>query len=100
MQQPVMRSSPNHHRCQMYQPLMPLSIMTPLEEITLKKCQCGSSPNPLDGIPYTILKRCPSLHPALLHLYNTCLMTKLCSHYMEEGCHQTHLQIQCTVIPL
>ena len=48
-----------------------------LEDITqtLKKCRCGSSPNPLDGIPYTILKRCPSLHPAPLHLYNTCLMT-------------------------
>jgi hypothetical protein len=45
--------------------------------LTLKKCRCGSSPNPLDGIPYTILKRCSSLHPALLHLYNTCLMTSL-----------------------
>ena len=42
--------------------------------LTLKKCLCGSSPNPLDGIPYTILKRCPSIHPALLHLFNTCLM--------------------------
>ena len=42
--------------------------------LTLKKCRCGSSPNPLDGILYTILKRCPSIHPALLHLFNTCLM--------------------------
>jgi hypothetical protein len=33
---------------------------------TIKKCRCGSSPNPLDGIAYTILKRCPSLHPALI----------------------------------
>ena len=41
---------------------------------TLKKCRSGSSPSPLDAIPYTILKRCPSLQPALLHLYNTCLM--------------------------
>ena len=40
----------------------------------LKKCRSGSTPNPLDAIPYTILKRCPSLFPALLHLYNTCLM--------------------------
>ena len=41
---------------------------------TLKKCRCGSAPNPLDGISYTILKQCPSLRPALLHLYNTCIM--------------------------
>ena len=41
---------------------------------TLKKCRSGSTPNPLDAVPYTILKRCPSLFPALLHLYNTCLM--------------------------
>ena len=41
---------------------------------TLKKVCCGSSPNPFDGSPYTIPKRCPSLHPALMHLYNTCLM--------------------------
>jgi hypothetical protein len=41
---------------------------------TLKKCRCGSAPNPLDGISYTILKRCPSLRPTLLHLYNTCIM--------------------------
>ena len=45
---------------------------------TLKKICCGSFPNPLDGIPYAMLKCCPSLHPALMHLYNTCLMT---SHF-------------------
>ena len=42
---------------------------------TLKKCRNGCAPNPLDAIPYTILKRCPSLLPALLYLFNTCLMT-------------------------
>ena len=61
-----------------------------LEELaqTLKKCHCGSSPNPLDGIPYTILKRCPSLHSVLLHLYNTCLMTvifPLCGRRLSSG---------------
>ena len=41
---------------------------------TLKKCQSGFTPNPLDAIPYTILKHCSSLFPVLLYLYNTCLM--------------------------
>ena len=40
----------------------------------LKRCRSGSSPCPFDAIPYAILKQYPSLHPALLHLYNTCLL--------------------------
>ena len=58
-------NSPFHHSSITYDELV----------FTLKKCRSGSSPSPLDAIPYTILKRCPSLLPALLHLYNTCLMT-------------------------
>ena len=31
-----------------------------------------SSPSPLDQVPYLVFKRCPSLGPALLDLFNTC----------------------------
>ena len=50
-------SAPFHH-----DPITPAELQR-----TLNKCRCGSSPSPLDGIPYTILKRCLSLQPALLH---------------------------------
>ena len=36
----------------------------------------SSAPNPVDQIPYTIIKRCPSLLPALMHLYNCCWLTQ------------------------
>jgi len=52
--------------------------MTPVTEEELarviKKSKSSSSPSPFDQISYTILKRCPSLHPALLDLFNRVIM--------------------------
>ena len=41
-------------------------------EAVISRTRSNSSPSPLDQVPYTVLKHCPSLMPALLHLYNTC----------------------------
>ena len=48
-----------------------MSPITP-EELSrvIKKCRSSSAPSPLDRISYLVLKRCSSLHPALLHLFN------------------------------
>ena len=55
--------------------------MTPIsaEELVrvIKKARPSSSPSPLDRISYQIFKRCPSLQPALLDLFNRVIM---------EGC--------------
>lgn len=52
--------------------------MTPItmEELSraIKKSRSSSAPSPLDRISYTIIKRCPSLHPALLDLFNRVIM--------------------------
>ena len=40
----------------------------------IRKSRSLSAPSPLDRISYTILKRCPSLHPALLNLFNRVIM--------------------------
>ena len=47
------------------------------EELLSAICRANSTsaPSPIDQIPYQILKRCTSLHPALLDLYNHCWMT-------------------------
>lgn len=47
------------------------------EEIShvIRCSKSGSSASPLDGIGYKILKRCPSLLPALLDLFDTCWST-------------------------
>ena len=37
----------------------------------------SSSPSPLDQIPYHIFKRCPSLDPALVDLFNCCWTTAM-----------------------
>ena len=34
-----------------------------------------SAPSPLDGIPYIVLKKCQSLIPALLNLFNNCWLS-------------------------
>ena len=54
----------------------------PEEEITkeelhqvIKKCKASSTPSPIDQMHYRIFKNCPSLMPALLHLFNTCWST-------------------------
>ena len=41
-------------------------------ESALKRAKASSSPSPLDEVGYAILKKCPSLHLALLDLYNCC----------------------------
>lgn len=41
----------------------------------IKRGRSQSSPSPVDQISYKILKGCPSLVPALVHLYNRCLDT-------------------------
>jgi len=45
-----------------------------VEEIAkvIKHTKSKSSPSPLNRIPYQVLKRCPSLLPALFNLYNSC----------------------------
>ena len=44
------------------------------EEVTfiITKSNSASTPSPVDQIPYVVLKKCPSLMPALLHIFNTC----------------------------
>ena len=41
-------------------------------EAVVKRSKVRSSPSPLDQVPYLVFKRCPSLGPALLDLFNTC----------------------------
>ena len=52
--------------------------MTPVSEEelagVLKKSRSSSALSPFDRISYAILKRCPSLHPALLDLFNRVIM--------------------------
>ena len=45
-------------------------------EAVIDRTRSNSSPSPLDQVPYTVLKKCPSLMPALLHLYSTCWLTQ------------------------
>jgi len=40
----------------------------------IRKSRHSSAPSPFDRISYAILKRCPSLHPALLDLYHRVIM--------------------------
>ena len=52
--------------------------MTPITEEQLaqviKKSRPSSAPLPFDQISYTIFKKCPSLHPALIDLFNRVIM--------------------------
>ena len=41
----------------------------------IKRCKASSTPSPIDQMHYRIFKNCPSLMPALLHLFNTCWST-------------------------
>jgi hypothetical protein len=54
---------------------MDMSPVSP-EELTrvIRKSKSSSAPSPLDRLSYTILKRCPSVHPALLDLFNSVIM--------------------------
>ena len=38
----------------------------------ISQTKSSSTPRPRDQIPYTVLKRCPSLSAALVDLYNAC----------------------------
>ena len=40
----------------------------------IKKSRSSSAPSPFDRISYTIFKKCPSLQPALLNLFNRVIM--------------------------
>ena len=44
------------------------------EELSLiiSRLNTSSCPSPMDQIPYLVLKKCPSLTPALLHVFNSC----------------------------
>lgn len=42
----------------------------------IKKTRALSSPSPCDQIPYKIFKKCHSLHPVLLDLFNSCWKEK------------------------
>ena len=48
------------------------------EEVTsvISGLKSSSTPSPADQIPYVVFKRCPSLLPALLHLFNCCWTTQ------------------------
>ena len=80
----VYKSSPHHFETPSWLPAahppvsnstMDMSPIT-LEELSrvIRKSRSSSAPSPLDRISYTILKRCPSLHPALLDLFNRVIM--------------------------
>jgi hypothetical protein len=50
--------------------------ITPDEvQSVIQKSKSASSPSPLDHTSYHILKKCPSLLPSLLHLFNICWRT-------------------------
>ena len=77
----VYECSPHHFQTPpwMSSPLpdcsMDMSPITP-EELSrvIKKSRSSSAPSPLDRISYLVLKKCSSLHPALLHLFNRVIM--------------------------
>ena len=58
-------------------PVYPMSSLGPVtrDELTtiIRRSRSLSSPSPLDQIPYQIFKKCPSLVPALLDLFNSIL---------------------------
>ena len=48
------------------------------EELSLiiSRLNTSSCPSPMDQIPYLVLKKCPSLTPALFHVFNSCWSAK------------------------
>ena len=61
-------------------PAMPKHAMPTVNPVTIvellgaiKRSRASSAPSPLDQIPYQVFKKCPSLVPALLDLFNTVL---------------------------
>ena len=41
-------------------------------ERAVKKARAGSSPSPIDQVPYRVLKECPATITPLLHIFNLC----------------------------
>ena len=80
----VYTSSPHQFLTPSWMPLPPLPKpdctmqMSPVtdEELAqvINRSKFSSSPSPFDRISYAIFKRCPSLRPALLDLYNRVIM--------------------------
>ena len=80
----VYHSTPHHFQTPSWMPVLPTPEpdkamdMTPVtaEELSqvIRRLRPSSAPSPFDHITYTILKRCPSLHPALLDLFNRVIM--------------------------
>ena len=80
----VYNSAPHNFQSPSWMPSIPLPQpdcsmdMSPVSEEELaraiKKCRSSSAPSPFDRIPYTIFKKCPSLRPALLDLFNRVIM--------------------------
>ena len=61
------------------QPSVPMTTAPFTEEEVrgvISGLKSSSAPSPADQIPYTIIKRCPSLLPTLLHMYNCCWTTQ------------------------
>ena len=61
------------------QPSVPITTAPFTEEEVrgvISSLKSSSAPSPADQIPYAIIKRCPSLLPALLHMYNRCWTTQ------------------------
>ena len=54
-------------------------------EAVISRTRSDSTPSPLDQVPYTVLKRCPSLMPTLLHLYNTCWSNQVAPQAWKVG---------------
>ena len=80
----VYQSSPHLFSSPSWMPSAPLPKpdcameMTPISEEELarfiRKSKPSSAPSPVDRIPYLIFKKCPSLRPALLDLFNRVIM--------------------------
>ena len=60
------------------QPFVHMTTAPFTEEVrgVISGLKSSSAPSPADQIPYTIIKRCPSLFPTLLHMYNCCWTTQ------------------------
>ena len=60
-----------HHRS----PLSKEAITADKVQQVIQKCKATSIPSPVDQMSYRVFKKCPSLLPALLCLFNACWST-------------------------
>ena len=54
-------------------------------QAAISKTRSQSSPSPVDQIPYLVFKRCPSLIPALLDLFNSCWCAGIIPSHWKQG---------------